>query len=156
MSNDNDLDVPIGWLCADHVAGDLLVYADPGLSPACFEYRVTHSVLALTMFVADVPTLPGRVPAMRLASMRHRLSSSWEWGDWCANSLQRCMSGNVAAESLRLARSALHWLEGGRLVAQLDRTNRWGIDGAVQLPEGGADLGVTHARRVLDVHLRQR
>lgn len=155
MSNDNDLDVPIDWLCADHVAADLLVQFDPGLPPACFEYRTTHSVLALTTFAADVPALPGRVSARHLLSMQHRLSSSGAWGAWCANRLYRCVSNPVAAESLRLARSALRWLDGSRLVSQLDCANGWGAKDGVPISGGGAHLGVTYARRVLDAHLAQ-
>lgn len=137
----DDLDVPIGWLSAEHAARLLVMGRYPFWATARIEYRMVVYVLALTIFLSETAEpagQPARWPARRWAVLRGHTDGAQDWLRWCSYRLHQPVTGSAAAH--RMAHSAWQWLC-RRGLHHDDRPDDDGVD---------LRLGVYFARRALD------
>ncbi|MGC4950197.1 hypothetical protein ACLQ2N_28860 [Streptomyces sp. DT224] len=113
-SGAGELPVPMAWMYAEYLAGELLRTGDL-MEPATLEFRAGRDALALTIFLLD-GAVAGALPAARVDELRLLTAAGAPWRRWVRTRLAAPVAGGTGAD-LALARSAWRWLEETELLA---------------------------------------
>jgi hypothetical protein len=150
MDRSEDVDVPIGWWWAEHVAEDLIAAHEGPVSPATFQFRATRDVLALTLFLTGTAGKADDLPASYLELIADRLCDAADWLAWCRSRLGRQVAATgVADADLAFARNAWRWLGRSRMLAGLDVAGRGCDDALASCLGAGCRIGLHQARRIV-------
>jgi hypothetical protein len=144
MADTGELEIPMAWFWAGHVAEDLITRMGNPLSPGTFEFQAAHDVLALTMLFTDIASRPGELSADQLELIRDLVSIGGLWLCWCDYRLD---AADRPAPSLWLARQA--WR---RLLLSSPPLD-WRDATVARRPGAGCRIGLRYALEAVDARL---
>jgi hypothetical protein len=144
MTDADELEVPMAWFWAEHLAVDLITPTG-GLS---LEYdcgfMAARVVLALTLLFTGIADHASDLSGDQLELIRDLISSGGPWLNWCDS---RFDAADTPAPCLELARQAFRWL---LLVSPTSKEQ------AEQSPGTGCRVGLKRAQRAVDTRLTCR
>jgi hypothetical protein len=143
MTAADELEVPIAWFWAEHLAEDLITPMGGPSLLSSFEFSAARAVLALTLLFTGIADRADQLSGDQLELIRDLISSGGPWLDWCDSRLDAA----TPTPCLELARRAFRWL---LLVSPIS-------DGqAEQSPGTGCRVGLKQAQRAVDTRLACR
>jgi hypothetical protein len=141
MTSTDDLEVPMAWFWAEHLAEDLIWSVDSPSPPNSFEVVMARAVLALTLLFTGIAEHGGQLSDDELELIWDLILSGGPWLDWCDS---RIDAADLPAPCLELAIRAFRWL----LLASPPS------DGETkQSPGTGCRVGLKHARQAVHARL---
>jgi hypothetical protein len=144
MTDADELEVPMAWFWAEHLAQDLIT---PTGSPSLlngFEFLAARAVLALTLLFSGIADRAGQLSGDQLELIRDLISSGGPWLDWCDS---RLGAADTPTPCLEFAQRAFCWL---LLVSPVSKGQ------AEQSPGTGCRVGLKQAQRAVDTRLTCR
>lgn len=145
MTDADELEVPMAWFWAEHLAEDLIAPTGGSSVPKAFEFLAARAVLALTLLFTGIADHAGQLSGDQLELIRDLISSGGPWLDWCDSRLE---AADTPTPCLELAQRAFRWL----LLASPSSEGQ----AAEQSPGTGCRLGLKQAQRAVDTRLTCR
>jgi hypothetical protein len=140
MTDAGELEVPMAWFWAEHLAEDLITSIG-GPSLNSFEFSAVRAVLALTLLFSGIADRAGQLFDDQLELIRDLISSGGPWLDWCDS---RLGAADTPTPCLELAQRSFRWL---LLVSPISKGQ------AEQSPGTGCRIGLKQAQRAVDARL---
>jgi hypothetical protein len=144
MADTDEVEVPMAWFWAEHVAEDLVTQMDSPVPLNAFGFRAASNVLGLTMLFTGIASDADELSIDQLERIRDLVSAGSVWLDWCDARLD---DADVPAPCLGFASRALGWL---LLASPLSESKLQRSAGA------GCRVGLMHALRAVDARLSRR
>jgi hypothetical protein len=141
MTSTDDLEVPMAWFWAEHLAEDLIGSTDGAWSLSGCEFLAARAVLALTLLFTGIADGARHLSDDELELIRDLISSGRSWLDWCDF---RIDSADIRTPCLKLAQQAFRWL---LLVSLLVNEE------TEQSPGTACSVGLKQARRAVHARL---
>jgi hypothetical protein len=141
MTDANELEVPMAWFWAEHLADDLITpIGGPSLLNG-FDFLAARAVLALTLLFSGIADRAGQLSGDQLELIRDLISSGGPWLDWCDS---RLGAADTPVPCLELAQRAFRWLLLASPISQGQPE---------QSPGTGFRVGLKQAQRAVDTRL---
>ncbi|MFJ4633976.1 hypothetical protein [Streptomyces sp. NPDC088847] len=142
--------VPAAWRCAQETARILIDEGGLRWPRASFGYRATHAVLALSVLLA-CPSSGKKLNEKELSVLQMLVNDDVEWAVWCEGRLG-LRASHFASPDLIVATSEWQWLANSHLLRGSFPETVQACQETLMRRGVGVNIGVTHARRLLDAH----
>jgi hypothetical protein len=143
MTDADELEVPMAWFWAEHLAEDLIA-PTTGPSLGGFEFLAARAVLALTLLLTGIADHAGQLSDDQLELVRDLISAGGPWLNWCDF---RFDAADTPTPCVELAHRAFRWL----LLVSPTSEGR-----AEQSPGTGCRVGLKHAQQAVATRLACR
>jgi hypothetical protein len=144
MTDANELEVPMAWFWAEHLAEELIAPTDGPPLLNGFDFLAARAVLALTLLFTGIADRADQLSGDQLELIRDLISSGGPWLNWCDFRLD---AADTPAPCLELAHRAFRWL------LLISPSSKGRVE---QSPGAGCRVGLKLARRAVDTRLTCR